>query len=192
MFEVFEKYLTDQAPITSRQVQKICDHCEEKTIARHGFVLCEGEISPTCFVTKGLLRLYRKDAELNERILKFSRENGWISDRKSYLNGTPSACNICAVEDSKILLWKKHDFDNLLNELPAFRQLMRDLSAKSQTAEQERLYNSISLSAEEKYLDFINKQPAICNRVPLHMVAAYLGLSRETLSRVRRRRVSRQ
>jgi len=148
--------------------------------------LREGEISPTHFVTKGLLRLCRIDTGGNEHIIKFAHENRWVSDRESYLNNYPSTFNIRAIEHSDLLVWKKSDFDHLLSELPLFRQLMKHLSAKNQIANQNRFYKSISLTAEEKYIDIITHQLILYRRVPLHMIASYLGLSRETLSRVRK------
>ena len=186
MLELFKKYITTQSPIDVEQIQYIYSFSNEKKVNKNEFVLHEGEISPTHFVTKGLLCLSRINDLGNDHILKFAPENRWISDRESYLKNSPAALNIRAVEDSSMLTWKKTDFDHLLNELPLFRQLMKQLSAKNQIANQTRLYKSISLSAEDKYLDIIINQPGLHNRVPLHMIASYLGLSRETLSRVRK------
>lgn len=186
MFEVFEKYIQAQSQISREQIKLIYSFSKERKINKNDFVLREGEVSPTYFVAKGLLRLCQIDTLGNAHILKFAHENRWISDRESYLNNSPSTLNIQAIEDSYILVWKKSDFDHMLNELPLFRQLMKHLSAKNQIANQNRLYKSISLSAEEKYIDIITNQSIIYERVPLHMIASFLGLSRETLSRVRK------
>ena len=191
MFDIFKKYVAVQATLTSDEFERICTLSASKRIAKQEFILKEGEWAGTThFVTKGLLRLFRIDQKGNAHILKFAHENRWINDRESYLTGNPASANIEAIEDSEILSWKKTDFDLLLNEIPAFKQLMKNLSAKNQIANQNRIYASISQSAEEKYHQFIEKNQTIVNRVPLYMVASYLGLSRETLSRIRRQALS--
>ena len=100
-------------------------------------------------------------------------------------SGLPSKYTIDAIEDSVILLLKKEDFDMLRKVIPAFGDFVNEALRKNIAVLQERIQVNISLSAEEKYFDFISKYPSISNRVPLHMIAAYLGISAETLSRVR-------
>jgi len=191
MFDIFKKYLSERATLTEAELCLIHSLSVKKKIAKRGFILRKGEISRhTNFVSKGLLRLYRTDHRGDEYILKFADENHWINDRESYLTGQPSTANIEAIEDSEILAWKKSDFDLLLNKIPAFKELMKNLSAKLQIASENRFYTSVSSTAEEKYLQFVIKYPAIFNRVPLQMVASYIGVSRETLSRIRRISVS--
>jgi len=187
MFHTFQKYLSGRATLTSKELELVLSLSTEKKIAKRAFILREGEICCTqTFITNGLLRLFRTDDKGNEYTLRFAAENRWISDRESYVTGKPSNFNIEAIEDSGILVWKKEAFDFLLKELPVFKALMKSLSTKSQIANENRIYASISNSAEEKYLQFIEKQPGIFNRVPLHMVASYLGVTRETLSRIRK------
>ena len=117
--------------------------------------------------------------------MQFVPENNWTSDRESMASGMPSKYNIDAIEDSEILLLKKEDFEMLRKTIPAFNDFVNETLKKNVMALQERIHVSISLSAEEKYSNFISKYPAINNRVPLHMIASYLGVSAETLSRVR-------
>ena len=190
MFEIFEKYLSERITLGLEDINLIRRLSIEKKIAKRQFILREGASADyTNFVVKGLLRLYRTDLSGEEYILKFASENHWINDRQSYLTGLAAVANIEAIENSAVLSWKKTDFDYLLNEIPCFKQMMKDLSAKNQVANQDRVYNAISLSSEEKYNLFIEKNAAISNRIPLHMIASYLGVTRETLSRVRRQSV---
>lgn len=186
MFESFERYLSSHIQLAPHEVELICSLAIAKKIKRREAVLSEGEISKhMIFIASGLLRLFRRDESGKEFILKFSNENRWLMDRESYKYGQPSKVNIDALENSELLLWKKDDFDDLLARVPQFRRMMMELSSKNQIAEQTRLYNTMAATAEEKYQQFEKKQGAILNRVPLHMVASYLGLSRETLSRIR-------
>jgi CRP-like cAMP-binding protein len=125
------------------------------------------------------------DKKGQEHIMQFAPENYWTSDRESMASGMPSKYNIDAIEDSEILLLKKEDFEMLRKTIPAFNDFVNETLKKNVMVLQERIHVSISLSAEEKYSNFTSKYPAINNRVPLHMIASYLGVSAETLSRVR-------
>ena len=190
MFDLFEQYLSNRISLTREEFALIKSLSTEKKIAKREFILREGEVCGNAtFVASGLLRLFRVDDKGNEHILRFAIENGWMSDRESYLTETPSHTNIDAIEDSGIVTWKKADFRFLLAEIPALKGFMKSLVAKNNIANQNRLYASISHSAEEKYFQFIAQHPAVFNRVPLHMVASYLGVTRETLSRIRRQSV---
>lgn len=187
MFDIFEKYLSQRITLTCGEFGLIQSFSREKKIAKREFILRRGEIcGDVTFIAKGLLRLSRTDDKGNERTLRFATENGWISDRESYLTGRPSNCNIEAIENSEVLFWRKEGFRHLLGQIPVLKQFMKDLMEKSQVVNQNRIFTSISSSAEEKYLQFIENHPAIFNRLPLHMVASYLGVTRETLSRIRR------
>ena len=122
----------------------------------------------------------------NEHIIRFGVENWWISDRESYHTGLPSNCYIEALEDSDVLMWTKDHMTKLTAEIPAIADFVSTLLAKSFHASQNRIFSAISATPEEKYNGFIKAFPNIFNRVPLHMIASYLGVSRITLSRVRK------
>ncbi|MFD0763556.1 Crp/Fnr family transcriptional regulator [Mucilaginibacter lutimaris] len=108
-----------------------------------------------------------------------------MSDQESLNNNKPSKNNIDALEDSEVILIGQTNYLTLQQDIPKFRQLVEKLKARSFEASQRRILNNISLSAEEKYQSFIETYPDFFNRVPHHMIASYLGFSRETLSRVR-------
>jgi CRP-like cAMP-binding protein len=157
-----------------------------KKLRKRQYFLQEGDVChSSTFVCKGLLRYYYVDNKGQEYIMQFAPENYWTSDRESMDSGMPSKYNIDAIEDSEIFLLKKEDFEMLRKTIPAFNDFVNETLKKNVMVLQERIHVSISLSAEEKYSNFISKYPAINNRVPLHMIASYLGLSAETLSRVR-------
>jgi CRP-like cAMP-binding protein len=191
MLDIFKKYLLDRAKFSEEELILIQSLSIEKKIAKRASILREGEVAEyLIFIKKGLLRFFRSDDKGNTYTLKFAGENRWLSDRESYLAGMPSNFNMDAIEDSEVLIWKKDDFRFLLNAVPALKQLMKKLTEQSQIAQQNRIYQSISSSAEEKYLQFITQCPCTFDRVPLHMVASYLGVTRETLSRIRKQLVS--
>jgi CRP-like cAMP-binding protein len=137
-------------------------------------------------VIKGLLRAYNVDDEGEEHIVMFAMEGWWISDLYSFLSQQPATLNIDALEDTEVLSIEKPDLEKLYVEVPQFNKLFRILLQNSMIASQQRILASISHTAEEKYLAFIKKYPAFEQRIPQAQIAAYLGITPETISRIRR------
>jgi CRP-like cAMP-binding protein len=186
MFENFASYLIENAGLTDEELHQVKQVTVMRKLRKRQYLLQEGDICHyNCFVAKGCLRNYRVSEDGNEHILRFAVENWWLSDPESYNNGTASKNNIDALEESELLLIEKQDFNKLLADIPHFREFIYNLKAKSFDASQNRIMSNISETAEEKYSSFIKMYPNIFNRVPLHMIASYLGVSRETLSRIR-------
>jgi CRP-like cAMP-binding protein len=124
--------------------------------------------------------------------MRFAAEHTWTTDHESYYHQIPSKYNIEAVEDTTVVLWTKENFIELTEAIPVLKTYVVDVMASSMNAIQGRILGNISYTNEEKYQDFINTYPNVFQRVPLHMVASYLGISRETLSRIRHAQVKQQ
>ncbi len=188
MFAVFEKYLVSKADFTPLEIERIRAATVVQTLPKRHYLVRAGEVWPyQAFVASGCLRTYTVDEKGAEHILHFAIENWWAGDQESLTTGQPTRYNIDAIEASTVLLFKKADLDRLRQELPAFDGLIHATLHRSFLASQNRLHAAISYSAEEKYREFVEKFPAFIQRIPLHMVAAYLGMTIETLSRVRRK-----
>ena len=186
MFDVFRKYITEKAGLTADEQDRMEALCLQKKLRRKQYLLQEGEVCRNnCFVAQGCLRMYRIDDEGKEHIMRFAVENWWISDKESLNTGRPSRSNIDALEDSVVFLWSKEDYESLMREIPFLASFSERLLARSFDASQNRIYTAISSSAEERYLEFMKAYPDLFSRIPQHMIASYLGITRETLSRIR-------
>lgn len=186
MFEAFEKYLKEKADLDVDEINAIRVVSVEKKVRKRQYLLQEGDICHyECFIVKGCLRMYTIGDNGIEYILRFALENWWISDRESYNNAKPSKCNIDALENCEVILIETRDFLHLLSTIPKFKNFIDSLLSRSYDAIQNRVINSISYSIEERYQNFVRQFPDISYRVPLHMIASYLGVTRETLSRIR-------
>lgn len=187
MFDVFANYLLSKADFTADELQRIKAACLVKTLRKHQYLLQAGDVwTYAAFVAKGCVRRYAVDGKGAEHILTFAVENWWTGDQESLTTGQPSRYNIDAVEDSEVVLIRKEDFAQLRQELPVFGQVINTILHRSFMASQNRIHSAISHSAEEKYRDFLLRFPELALRIPQHMVASYLGMTTETLSRIRR------
>ena len=186
MFEVLAQSIKEKISITEEEFEFTKTLFIPKKLRKRQYLLQDGDVCKyTAFVEKGMLRTFTIDEKGNQPILQFSMEGWWVADLYSFLTNEPSLYNIDALEDCELLLITKPSWDLLLEKVPAFERFFRILIQNSLIATQRRLMGSMSESAEEKYTKLINNFPDCIERVPQHMIASYLGITRETLSRVR-------
>jgi len=138
------------------------------------------------FIVKGSMRQYSVDDKGAEHIVRLGVEGWWMGDRESWVMATPSMYNIDAWENSEMLLLNRENALELIRKVPAFVEMTRQLDERNNIANQRRLTSSISASAEKRYTDFIACYPELLERFPQHIIASYLGITKDTLSRVKR------
>lgn len=186
MFETFQQYIDGRIQLTDAEKDKIRAVAVIKKLRKRQYLLQEGDVwKYDAFVSSGCLRTYSTDEKGNEHIIGFSIENWWCGDRESLLSGGPSRYNIDAIEDSQLVLFTHTNFEMLCREIPAFDQMVNAILNKSFITQQSRIHSALSNTAEEKYLNFVKKYPEFALRVPQSMIASYLGITPETLSRIR-------
>lgn len=187
MFEVFQDYLSQKITLSAQDFELIQSVAKIKKLRKHQYLLQEGEIwNYKAFVCQGLLRSFRTDEKGVDHIIQFSIENWWAGDIESSTLGNPSKNNIEALEATTVLLFSNDDFEMLESKIPVFKDFIAALITQSYFASQNRVHDSISMNSEERYSKFLKTYPQIANRVPQHMIASYLGISAETLSRIRK------
>jgi CRP-like cAMP-binding protein len=154
----------------------------KKTIMLQEDEMCNFE----AFVIKGCVRKYYIDANGFEVILQFAIENAWISDISfSNYEDKPSRVYIETLEDCQFFMFSPETKEELFSKAPKFERAFRILMQRSLAVTQDRLFNTISKTAAEKYLEFIEHYPTLSQRVAQHYIASYLGISAEFLSKVR-------
>ncbi|MBB6611602.1 Crp/Fnr family transcriptional regulator [Pontibacter sp. Tf4] len=187
MYQVLLESIHTKVHLTEAEQQLCQSFFVPETLHRRQFLLQEGDVCRhIAFVESGVLRSYTLDAKGGEHVVQFALEGWWISDNYSFLTGEPSTFNIDVLEDSAVLLLTKDAMDELVLQVPKMERYFRLLMQNSLIALQRRLVSSLSNTAEEKYLKLIQTYPTIVQRVPQHMIASYLGITPETLSRIRR------
>jgi len=187
MFDIFKAYIAGRTTLTEDEYARIGSVSILKTLRKHQYLLQAGDVwRYNAFVCHGCLRAYRVDNKGTEHILHFATENWWTGDRESLLTGNPAASNIDALENSEVILIGKENFDQLCQQIPAFNAMIQAILEKSFIVNQNRLHAAMSFTAEQKYLNFLEKYPNLVLRIPQHMIASYLGITPETLSRIRK------
>lgn len=194
MHEILQKYIENLTgmPLSAAEIALLKDTFSPKKIRKRQYFLQEGEVCRYMgFIIKGAMRQYSVDAKGVEHIIRFGIENWWMGDRESFIMLTPTRYNIDAVEDTDLLLGTNAQMQDLVNSSPSFGRLTRILDERSQIASQKRIHASISYTAEERYLELQKTNPAFLQRFPQNMIASYLGITPETLSRVRKNTATR-
>jgi len=187
MFELLHQKLAEKISLTEEEFNYCKSLFKPKKLRKRQYFLQEGDVCKyQAFIEKGILRSYTIDEKGSEHILQFATEGWWMADLSSYVTGESSLFNIQAIEASELLLISKPSWDELMISIPKFEHYFRILIQNHLVATQKRLMQSLSETAEEKYIKFSKTYPDCLQRVPQHMIASYLGVSRETLSRLRK------
>jgi CRP-like cAMP-binding protein len=164
----------------------------EQKIKKKQLVLTEGEVCRhSYFVYDGALKGYTIDKEGKEHVLHFAMRDWWIADMYSLITQQRGILNIEALADSHVILLSRDDQHRLYETIPKFERFFRILTENSLVANQQRIVNNLSLTAEERYEDFLVKYPAIVECAPQHTIASYLGITPEFLSKIRARQAKR-
>jgi len=187
IFEIFKQYTRRYVKLTDEELERIESVCAYKKLRKQQYLLQEGDVWKLhVFIVRGCLRTYSIDEKGVEHIVGFGISNWWVGDRESLKSGKPSKFNIEAVNSSEVILIKAPDFNMLLTEIPAFNEMIDTILDRSFMAAQRRILSFISHSAEEKYQTFLEMYPGFAACIPKNMIASFLGITRETLSRIRK------
>ncbi|MGO3181935.1 MAG: Crp/Fnr family transcriptional regulator [Aequorivita sp.] len=183
----FNAYIAQAAGISEEDAKKLYNSLQKKEFKKGSILLRKGALCKhSFFVEKGLLRSYMLSDDGKEHIIQFAPENWFIVDRSSVYFNDPSESFIEAIEDTEVVLINE-DFFCQANEIsPAFSQFNDKLLHNHIRQMQKRINLLLGASAETRYLSFIKLYPDLLLRVPQWMIASYLGITPESLSRVRK------
>lgn len=186
-----KEHIRKYIEISDEKLEKYCSAFILRKINKKEFLLKEGDVCVhEGFVLKGCFKVFRTNENADEQILHFGIEDWWLSDMDSFINQIPSQLNIQAIEDSEILLISKEDKEKLYLELPEIERLMRLKFQMSIIALQRRIIDNLNKPSDERYQDFLRDYPRIAHRLTNIQIAAYLGVTPEFISRIRRKIVN--
>ncbi|HEY8898725.1 MAG TPA: Crp/Fnr family transcriptional regulator [Niastella sp.] len=188
MHELLKANIARHVSLTEKEIGQFGHLFVLKAFKKKEFLLREGDV---ClyegFVIKGLFRVYHLDNNGFEQILYFAPEDWWVADIDSFTNEKQSNLFIEALEDSEVLLISKKDKELAYESIPAIERLFRIMTQKTHVALQRRMVSNLSQTADQRYLEFIEKYPRLYSRLSNIQIAAYLGISHEFLSKIRKK-----
>ncbi|MFD2603813.1 Crp/Fnr family transcriptional regulator [Flavobacterium suzhouense] len=187
MYEQIDQSLSRYVSFSKEELEILNSLLEYRKVPKKTIMLHEGEVCNfEAFVVKGCVRKYFIDHNGFEVILQFAIENAWVSDISfSHYEDKPSRTFIETMEDCEFLIFSPETKEELLKRAPRFERAFRILFERNLSVTQNRLFNTISKTAMEKYLEFLEMYPTLPQRVAQHYIASYLGISAEFLSKVR-------
>ena len=187
MFELLRSHIAKRIHITPKEFDVCAQFFVQRKVKKRQFLLQDGDVCRhLAFVNSGCLREYTVDHKGDEHIIQFAIEDWWISDLNSFLSGMPSTHNIDALQDANVLLLEKSAREKLFESAPKIERFFRLLLEANYVATHKRIAEALSASAEERYLTFIKTYPNLVEKVPQNNIASYLGITPQSLSRIRK------
>lgn len=170
--EEFEKFVSFLTPVTLKK--------------KEFFNVQDEHCRYLGFVNSGCLRAFHTDDKGDEFTMYFAFLNWWVGDKTSFYSGTSARFSIQALEDSEIFRADKTKWEKALDEIPIFEKWYRVKTRKSYEATQQKIIDTQTESAEEKYKKLLKNSPEIVQRIPQHYIASYLGIKPQSLSRIKK------
>ena len=187
MFDSLYKYIKNRSQLQLSESDKslITERFKPKKIRKRQYFLQEETVcTHVAFIVKGAMRMFSTDEKGNENIHSLGIENWWMVDHNSFQQGTPSAYNIEAIEDTEMLIITMDDMEYLIATVPALTATIHAMDVAHAAANQKRMHAAYNLSAIERYEELSKNNPDFIERFPQGMIASYLGISPATLSRL--------
>ena len=185
------KYFENYLPLNDEEINLLAPRVTQRQIKRRQMILQEGFVCKHyTFVEKGCFKMYGIDEKGTEHNLKFAAENDWIADLGSFYSEKPSKLFIEAIEPSTILQIEKQDLLYLFTNVPKFDRNFRVIVEEKFIELQNRLLQSFSSNAHQRYLNFLEQYQELALRLPNSQIASYLGITPEFLSKIRSGKLS--
>ncbi|MCG8575319.1 MAG: Crp/Fnr family transcriptional regulator [Flavobacteriales bacterium] len=186
--QLLKAHIKKHVDFSEEDLETYCNHYEVTQVPKKAFLLEQGNICRfEGYVTKGCFRIFTIDEEGNENVLYFAVKDWWVTDIDSFTNQTSAHLSIQALENSEVLVINKADKEKLYHEMPKVEKLFRIMTQKTLVSLQRRLIRNHSFSAEERYHHFMATYPEIAQKLTNLQIAAYLGITPEFISKIRRK-----
>jgi CRP-like cAMP-binding protein len=188
-FDLIIQNVTQHIRLSREEIELFTSYLEPRKFKKKSFILHAGDVCQyETFVLKGCAKIFYTDAAGVEHIVKFAVEDWWTMDLESFARQTPAFYTIQTLEDTQVLQLSRANHDALYDRVPQFEKFSRILFQNAYILLQRRLTQNLFVTAEEKYKQFTQKYPGLELRIPQKEIAAYLGITPEFLSTLRKRR----
>lgn len=191
--EALLNYVNRIVPLSQEEEDILLSRVRTRKYLKGQFMVQQGDIcSFSAFVVKGCSKTFYLDDEGNEHVVMFSIEDWWTSDLASFSTQTPSDFNVQCLENTEVVLFPYETHEQLLSEVPKLERFFRKIIERALVASQKRIVRNLSMSARDRYLYFRKQYPKIEQRVPQYLIASYLGITKEFLSKIKSQLIQEQ
>lgn len=179
-------YISNYISLTAEEEAFLTSKVSYRKYLKGQYILQQGDVCKhECFVISGCTKTFHVDDDGQAHIVMFSIENWWTSDMGSFITQTPADYNIQCIDDTELILFSVDIIEELYAEIPKLERFFRQIIQRALVASQKRIVRSFSLSAKDRYLYFRNQYPEIEKVIPQYMIASYLGITKEFLSKIK-------
>ena len=179
-------YINRYVSLTLEEENLLLTYINYRKYLKGQYIVQQGDICKyECFVLSGCTKTFFMDEDGQEHIIMFSIEDWWASDMGSFITQTPADFNIQCLEDTELVMFPYETTETIYTEIPKLERFFRLIIEKAFVASQKRIVRNFSLTAKEQYLYFKEQYPEIEKRIPQYMIASYLGITKEFLSKIK-------
>ncbi|CAM1349634.1 Crp/Fnr family transcriptional regulator [Tenacibaculum insulae] len=186
-------YINKYIDLTSDEEALLLSKIVRRKYLKDQYIVQQGDVCKTeCFILSGCTKTFYVDDEGQEHIVMFAIEDWWTSDMGSFITQTPADYNIQCIENTELFQISYNIIEELYIEIPKLERFFRKIIERALVASQKRIVSNFSLTAKERYLLFKETYPKIEQRVPQYMIASYLGITKEFLSKIKSQLIQNQ
>ena len=179
-------YLRKHVSLTEQEEKLLLSRASYRKFLKGQFVVQQGDVCKyESFVVSGCMKTFYQDNEGHEHIVMFAIENWWASDFESFITNTPATYSIQCLENTELIQFTYENRELLYEEIPKLERVYRIIFQRALIVSEKRIIRNFALPSKERYLQFRAQYPAIDQRVPQYMIASYLGITKEFLSKIR-------
>ena len=179
-------HISQYIELSNGDIDNISAHVSHRRYLKGQYLVQQGDVCKhESFVVRGCLKTFRIDRDGQEHVLRFAIENWWAADLGSFVNQTPANYNVQCLEPTEVIQITHQDIELLYQLVPKLERFFRIIIQNAYVASENRVIRNFSMTAKERYLDFQQQYPNIERRVPQYLVASYLGITKEFLSKIR-------
>jgi CRP-like cAMP-binding protein len=186
-------YINKYIVLTKEQEDILLSKIVYRKYLKGQYIVQQGDVCKhSSYIISGCTKTFFMDDKGIEHVIMFSIEDWWTSDIGSFITQTPADYNVQCLENTEVIQFPYHNEEELFEEIPKLERLFRKMLEKALVSSQKRIVRSFSLTAKEQYLFFRRQYPTIEQRVPQYMIASYLGITKEFLSKIKSQLISEQ
>ncbi|CAL2088317.1 Crp/Fnr family transcriptional regulator [Tenacibaculum sp. 190524A02b] len=187
------EYISKHISLTQDEIDIITDYIKYRKYLKGQFIVQQGDVCRNeSFVVSGCAKTFHIDSDGQEHIVTFAIENWWASDFGSFITQSPANFNVQCIENTEVIQFSYDSLQLMFAKVPKMERFVRLVTQKAYVASQQRVIRNFSMSAKSQYLKFKKLYPQIEQRVPQYMIASYLGITKEFLSKIKSQLISEQ